>query len=360
MSFSSGTNLLVDDPGAVFTGAIFGGFDSTAEMELASAASAGTIAGFGTTITNFTSLAFDEGAHWTVSGNDLASGLGTLAISGFTSGDTIDLTGFAAVSRTATSNALVLTDGSSDVATLAIQGTFTTSQFAIASDGDGGTDITLADDIVPCFRAGTRILTPRGEVRVEDLRIGEPVQTVSGQTQPIAWIGKRSLDCRRHPSPERVRPIRVAPHAFGENRPKRALHLSPDHSVFVEGVLIPVKYLINGTTIVQIEAASVIYYHLELPRHDIVLAEGMPAETYLETGGRSSFENGGGAMRLHPDFAPDETRVAILWEERGYAPLLGADGQFDRVCARLALQASMLGYSAGGPLPKRARKRAGG
>ena len=228
------------------------------------------------------------------------------------------------------------------------------------SDGIAGsptTDTTTSVAIVPCFAAGTRIATPRGAIPVERLREGDTVLTVSGRTQPIQWIGCRTLDCNRHMSPERVKPIRIAPHAFGENRPRRALLLSPDHSVFVEDVLIPIKHLVNGATVTQIDVATVTYYHVELPRHDVVLAEGLPAETYLETGGRFAFENGGGAMQLHPDFAPDEARVGMVWQNFGYAPLIGTDGQLDRVRVRLALQALMLGHQENGT-SQRVKKRA--
>jgi hypothetical protein len=223
----------------------------------------------------------------------------------------------------------------------------------------GSTTTVVATAVVPCFRSGTRIGTSRGGVPVEDLRVGDLVLTISGRETPIAWIGRRTLDCRRHPAPERVRPIRIAAHAFGENRPKRPLQLSPDHSVFVEDVLIPIKFLVNGVTIVQVAASAVTYYHLELPSHDVVLAEGLPAESYLETGGRSAFANGGDVIQVHPDFASDEAHVAGVWERSGYAPLLGSDGQFDRVRARLAAQACMLGYQADGTPPRRARRRAG-
>ena len=220
------------------------------------------------------------------------------------------------------------------------------------------TDATTT--LIACFAAGTRIATPRGEVLVEHLRAGDLVLTISGEAQPIHRIGRRRLDCRRHPAPERVKPVRVAPHAFGHNRPKRALLLSPDHSVFAEDVLIPIKFLINDVTITQVDAASVTYFHLELPRHDVVLAEGLPAESYLETGGRPAFENGGAVIQAHADFAPDTANVARIWEDFGYAPLLGSDGQFDRVRARLAAQADhQLGYGAGGTLPVRVRRWAG-
>ena len=153
--------------------------------------------------------------------------------------------------------------------------------------------------------------------------------------------------------------MRIAPHAFAEEPTEASAAPITRSSVFVEDVLIPVKFLVNDATIAQIDVVTVTYYHLELARHDVVLAEGLPAETYLETGGRSAFENGGGAMQIHPDFAPVDARVAMIWQNFGYAPLLGTNGQFDRVRARLAAQALMLGYRADDTPPQRARRRAG-
>ena len=71
--------------------------------------------------------------------------------------------------------------------------------------------------------------------------------------EPIVWIGQRAVNCARHPKPETVWPVRVQAGAFGENVPVRDLYLSPDHAVFVNDVLVPVKLLINGTTMRQVE-----------------------------------------------------------------------------------------------------------
>ena len=68
----------------------------------------------------------------------------------------------------------------------------------------------------------------------------------------------------------------------------------PAQEFATEPVLIPIKHLINGTTVIQIDVSTVTYYHVELPRHDVVLAEGLPTDTYLETGARFAFENGDG------------------------------------------------------------------
>jgi T5SS/PEP-CTERM-associated repeat protein len=177
---------------------------------------------------------------------------------------------------------------------------------------------------VACFAAGTRIAVPRGDVAVEDLRAGENVLLAAGGVAEVRWIGRRTIDARRHPDPRRVWPVRIAADAFGAGRPHRDLFLSPDHAVFVEDVLIPVKHLINGQTIVQVAVDAVTYYHVELPRHDVVLAEGLPVESYLDIGDRRDFANGGTAVRLHPDLS------ARAWGALGYAPLIVTGPELDR------------------------------
>lgn len=270
----------------------------------------------------------------------------------FHGGNTIDLAGVIASQASwqagtgGEPGALSIFNGATLLATLAIAGDYSEATFNVSPDGAGGSTITVTGP-APCFAAGTRVLTPKGGVAVERLREGDVVVTVAGGKERIQWIGYRHVDCRRHWNPERVLPVRIAAHAFGQGRPRRPLLLSPDHSVFVEGVLIPIRFLVNEQTIRQIEMASVSYFHIELERHEVVLAEGLPVETYLETGGRDAFANAGGATHLHPDFAPDEARVAMIWQSYGYAPLLGRNGELERTMRMLAIQAAMLGSEAG-------------
>ncbi len=208
----------------------------------------------------------------------------------------------------------------------------TTAPAAIAYDARTGA-IT-----VPCFGAGTRIATPRGPVAVERLGTGEPVQLAEGGTAPVLWLGHRRVDCRRHPRPADVHPVRVVAHAFGLGRPHRTLRLSPDHAVFVDGVLIPVRYLLNGATVVQERTQAVTYWHVELERHGVLLAEGLPVESYLDSGNRTAFANGGTVVMAAPDFA------RRVWAESGCAPLVTAGPLRDRVYARLIAQALALGW----------------
>ena len=383
VSFYSGhADKVVVDPGAVFIGTVTGGniIGATASsyLELASAATTGTLDGLGTQFIDFAQVTLDAGASWLLSNATVAAGAtltalagsqlsdagtlanfgavvldpstaviggligngsatiasgstldlqaalavgGTIDFSGsgelllgtptlvggqlgnFAVGDTIDLAGIDPASVGYTSGNLTFSGGSI-LLNLASGGTP-----VAAPDGAGGALVTL------CFREGTRIATMSGQIAVEHLAIGNRVQALGGW-QPATWIGRRHIDCTRHPKPHLVWPVRVMRGAFGDGVPHRDLWLSPDHAVFVNGALIPVKYLINGATIAQVRVADVTYFHVELPRHDVLLAEGLPVESYLETGDRANFDNGGAPLRLHPDFA---TRT---WEARGCAPIV--------------------------------------
>ena len=146
-----------------------------------------------------------------------------------------------------------------------------------------------------CYCTGTRIRTTRGDVAVEDLRVGDLAVTASGEQRPIRWIGHRVTETSRYTDPHLVMPVRVCAHAFGEGRPARDLRLSPGHALCLDlmgEVLIPVMALINGSTVVQEEVESVTYWHVELDRHDILLAENMPAESYLDMANRRFFAEG--------------------------------------------------------------------
>lgn len=147
-----------------------------------------------------------------------------------------------------------------------------------------------------CLLGGTRVLTPTGEVRVEDLEIGDLVVTESGVVREIRWIGKTSIE-RDGNSPwaDHVRPIRISKGALGGGRPHRDLYLSRAHMLHLGGVLIPVSDLVNGANIAAVDVASdrIEYFHIALDRHDVLVAEGAPCESLLVTADRkSAFDNG--------------------------------------------------------------------
>jgi len=132
-----------------------------------------------------------------------------------------------------------------------------------------------------CLAEGTRIETDRGFVPVDDLCVGDRLLTADGQgealtgdvpSEPIVWIGQRTVNCTAHPRPGTVQPVRVQAGAFGQNVPLSDLYLSPVHAVFANDALVPVKLLINGTGIAQMKRDRVRYFHVELPRHAVILA----------------------------------------------------------------------------------------
>ena len=109
----------------------------------------------------------------------------------------------------------------------------------------------------------------------------------------------------------------------------RALFVSPDHAIYLDEVLIPARLLINGTTVRQVKRRRVVYHHIELEQHDVVLAEGLPAESYLDTGDRAKFA-GGKVVALYPEF------TARTWEMRGCAELLLTGAKLAAIRARHA------------------------
>jgi T5SS/PEP-CTERM-associated repeat protein len=176
---------------------------------------------------------------------------------------------------------------------------------------------------IACFAAGTRIDGIAGPVRVEDLSAGDLVRSHGGETRAIVWIDCTTIDCRRHPNPESVWPVCVSAGALGKGMPRRDLYLSPDHAVLVGDVLIPARLLIDGARIAQKERDTVSYFHVELKRHDIILAEGLPVESYLEPRGGRRVRDAGETIRLP---ARAVTRPAMsaaqIWETDGAAPLV--------------------------------------
>jgi len=204
--------------------------------------------------------------------------------------------------------------------------------------GDQSNDTTAPD--VPfsttaftvCFAAGTRILTMRGEIAVQDLLPLDQAITPDGSARPIRWIGHRRIDLASHPRPELVAPIRIRRDAVAPNQPHRDLIVSPDHALFIDGVLVPARRLVNHATITREPADhAVTYFHVELDTHAILLSEGLPTESYLDTGNRGFFANTAEPVMLHPvmtapsaqaartagscaPFAEDAEQVRAIWQ----------------------------------------------
>ena len=291
----------------------------------------------------------DAGANWSLAGTvDAAQtlafgGLATLTldapaamagtIAGLVAGDSIVLAGITGVTSavTAAGDQLVVSTASGPVVTL---------QLDPARNDPVGTNIAFAElggntVLIACFAAGTRIATVDGEVAVERLSVGDLVRGPWGEAMPVRWLGFRHVDCARHPRPESVWPVRVRAAAFGPGLPACDLLLSPDHAIFVappamRPVLVPVACLVDGASIAQQRVAAIGYWHVELDRHAVLLAEGLPCESFLDTGNRAAFANGGPALDLHPEFATQ------AWDARACAPQVRGGPVVDWARALLA------------------------
>jgi collagen type I/II/III/V/XI/XXIV/XXVII alpha len=256
-------------------------------------------------------------------------------IENFFSGSKIDLTGVPFVSGSTSASyvdgTLTITTGGTLEDFFQLHGAPDSATFTVASDGASGTAITT--DNVPCFVSGTRIRTVRGEVAVEELRTGDLVPVVrAGGFLPIIWIGHRRVRIDRHPRPWDMYPVRVSAGAFADFVPERDLWLSPEHAVFLHGVLVPVRLLLNGTTIVQVPCAEVTYWHVELPSHDLLLCEGAWTESYLDMGNRAAFAEadaagdgeGAAPVMLHPDFSRESWEARACQQQERGGPVVAA------------------------------------
>ncbi|HKV00355.1 MAG TPA: Hint domain-containing protein [Vineibacter sp.] len=173
---------------------------------------------------------------------------------------------------------------------------------------------TQADNA--CLLRGTLVRTPRGEVPVEALAIGDEVVTLDGTIERLKWIGRRAYAPVVAKLNPRIVPIRIAAGALGEGLPTSDLLVSPVHALYLDGVLVPATLLVNGDTIRPApEIGTVEYFHLELDAPDVLWTNGAPTESYVNHDNRRMFANW--------------TQYVALYGAEDVAPR-GGDGQFVR------------------------------
>lgn len=158
-----------------------------------------------------------------------------------------------------------------------------------------GTLVLGNDDVLPCFAAGTLILTARGEVPVEALCAGDMVVTRDHGARPIRWAGSRRVTAAGLARNPRLRPIRIRAGALGAGAPSCDLLVSPQHRILVRSriaqrmfgtdeVLVAAKQLLSleGIDIAE-DVAGVTYVHILFDRHEVVISNGAQTES-LYTG----------------------------------------------------------------------------
>ncbi len=140
---------------------------------------------------------------------------------------------------------------------------------------------------IPCFTRGTSLRTPKGEVPIECLRIGDLVTTADHGDQPVRWIGSRKVAAIG-----KLAPVLIAANTLGNTR---RLLVSQQHRMLLsnwrsqllfgeEEVLVAAKHLVNGHNIRVIQGSEVEYFHVLFDHHEIVFAEGAPSESFYPVG----------------------------------------------------------------------------
>ena len=212
--------------------------------------------------------------------NDSTTG-GTMTIThingiAVVAGSSVTLTSGQTVILNADGTLTVLSDGDVETAYF----TYT------VDNGLGQSDTAIVQvNQLPCFVAGTLIDTPKGPVRVEDLRPGDLVLTLDRGAQPVRWAGSRAIEARGN-----FAPIRICAGSYGA---EADVLLSPQHRVLVRDVwaellfgesevLVKAKDLINDKTVRREESDNTVtYVHLLFDQHNILTSSGLLSESYL-------------------------------------------------------------------------------
>jgi hypothetical protein len=154
------------------------------------------------------------------------------------------------------------------------------------------TTFSEAFRVAICYVTGARVATPAGETAVEDLQIGDLVLTAAGAAKPVKWIGRLSHTADSVTAAHQLRPVVIRQDALGSGLPRRDLMVSPMHALFIDDSFVPASALVNGVSILRSESeAAVDYVHIELHDHDVILAEAVPAETFVDDDSRTMFDN---------------------------------------------------------------------
>lgn len=219
----------------------------------------------------------------------------------------------------------------------------TNSEYPDASrESDHDPSITLLE--MTCFLTGTLIATPDGAIAVEEIVAGTPLVTASGAVREVRWLGRRAVDLDmlyRGRPPREAHPVRIRAGAIGAGVPARDLLVTPEHCLHLDGRLVPARMLVNGRSILHdVSLRCFEVFHVELPSHDILLAEGAETESWLDTGNRHLFGN---VAAIGEMWTLDASHAA--WSAAA-APLATDAGFVEPLWQRLDLRADALGLPA--------------
>jgi len=195
------------------------------------------------------------------------------------------------------------TDNGIVVESVSAPGSFYLLSHVSYSSGQALNNLNTTDPYTYCFLSGTAIATPEGEVPVEHLKIGDLVCTVDGRTVPVKWLGEQRVKNSMF-TPNHRAPVCICKGALGNGLPLTDLFVSADHGLLLDDYVVNASALVDDSTIRFVPmaemAAEFTYYHIETDDHDVVLANGTPAETFIDYAGRQAFDNYQEYLDLYP------------------------------------------------------------
>ncbi|MEO0358401.1 MAG: Hint domain-containing protein, partial [Pseudomonadota bacterium] len=155
----------------------------------------------------------------------------------------------------------------------------------------GETKFEEIEKIIPCFTPGTMIATSRGEMKVEDLTVGDKVLTRDNGMQEIVWSGSKAIDADALRADPKLKPVMITAGSLGPNLPEQDLMVSPNHRVLVSNtnvemyfgeseVLVAAKHLVGKPGIHSVDVARTDYIHFMCERHEVVLSNGTWTESF--------------------------------------------------------------------------------
>ncbi|WP_349934611.1 Hint domain-containing protein [Acetobacter sp. A11-2] len=194
-----------------------------------------------------------------------------------------------------------------------------------------------------CFLADSMIATPKGAVAVQDLHAGDEVLTyVDGEASvsTLSWAGM--AHCTVNPAlPDDMAgyPVRIVKDAIADGVPYKDMLLTAEHCLFFNGMFVPARMLVNGSSIFYDKSiTSYTYYHIETPDHAVIMADGMLTESYLDTGNRRSFTQKGNVIQLGG--------AAKSWQADAAAPLCVDWDAAKAIFTQIAVRAPQGSYTA--------------
>ena len=155
----------------------------------------------------------------------------------------------------------------------------------------GTLTFTEIEDVIPCFTPGTMIATPKGEVPVEELEVGDRVITRDNGIQEIRWVGHRAMKGAELEKAPHPKPVLIRKGALGNGLPERDMMVSPNHRVLVANdktalyfeeseVLVAAKHLVGLDGVDVVDVSWTTYIHVMFDHHEVILSDGAWTESF--------------------------------------------------------------------------------